>query len=294
MFDLARKPDWATEGRDWPHREASRFVLAGGLRWHVQVMGCGPPILLLHGTGAANHSWRDVAPRLSDDYTVIAPDLPGHGFTQTPAGEGSSLPGMAAGVSALVAALGVRPVLAVGHSAGAAVALRMAIDSGAFPAGVVSLNGALRPFPGAAGQIFPAMAKLIFLNPMAIQMFAWRAAQPGAVARLMEGTGSRIDASGLEHYGRLLRTTGHIEGAMGMMARWNLVPLQNDLPRLAAPLTLVAAENDRAVPPAVAEEAAAIAPHARLIRLPGFGHLAHEEDPDRAAEIIREAAGEAC
>jgi len=59
------KPDWDREGRDWPNRAASRFVQASGLRWHVQVMGEGPTVLMLHGSGAATHSWRDLAPLLA-------------------------------------------------------------------------------------------------------------------------------------------------------------------------------------------------------------------------------------
>jgi magnesium chelatase accessory protein len=290
------KPDWSQEGRDWPNRAASRFVLAGGLRWHVQVMGSGPAIVLLHGAGAATHSWRDVAPLLATDFQVVAPDLPGHGFTQTPGGEGLSLNGMARSLAALLDTLGVRPVLAVGHSAGAAIALRLRLDQGPFTGGpftggVVSLNGALQPFPGAAGQIFPALAKLLFLNPLAIQMFAWRASQGGAVARLIESTGSTIDKAGLDQYGRLMRTTGHIDGALGMMAHWNLFPLRGDLPAFPAPVTLVAALGDRAVPPAVARDAKALIPGSTLIELPDLGHLAHEEAPERIAAIIREAAG---
>jgi magnesium chelatase accessory protein len=69
---------------DWPHRTASRFVSAGGIEWHVQVMGKGPCALLLHGTGASTHSFRDLAPALAPDFSVIAVDLPGHGFTGTP------------------------------------------------------------------------------------------------------------------------------------------------------------------------------------------------------------------
>ena len=74
-------PRWTHEGRDWPNATASRFVAAGGVKWHVQVMGQGPVALLLHGTGSATHSWRDLAPLLARDFTVVAPDLPGHGFT---------------------------------------------------------------------------------------------------------------------------------------------------------------------------------------------------------------------
>ena len=77
---------WERDGRDWPNREASRFVEAGGLRWHVQQMGRGPVLLLLHGTGASTHSWRALLPLLAKSFTVVAPDLPGHGFTATPSG----------------------------------------------------------------------------------------------------------------------------------------------------------------------------------------------------------------
>ena len=91
-----RNPDWAVDGADWPNREASRFVAAGGYRWHVQHMGQGPVCLLLHGTGAATHSWRDVMPALATRFTVISCDLPGHGFTHANFGQRVTLPAMAA------------------------------------------------------------------------------------------------------------------------------------------------------------------------------------------------------
>ncbi len=288
MFGLV-KPDWNREGRDWPNREASRFILAAGLRWHVQVMGKGPAMLLLHGTGAATHSWRDLAPNLARDFTVVAPDLPGHGFTDTPRGDGLALNGMAREITGLLDVLQVAPETVVGHSAGAAVALRMTLDRRIEPRSVVSLNGALRPFPGANGHIFPALAQLLFLNPVAQQVFAWRAQQPGAVARLLENTGSRIDARGLRAYAALLGTTGHIAGALGMMARWDLEPLVADLPRLSVPLTLVAAEGDRAVPPKAADAVHARVPRSTVVRLPKLGHLAHEEAPALVADVIRDA-----
>jgi len=290
MFPLIVKPDWSREGRDWPNRAASRFVTAGGLRWHVQVMGEGPAVLLIHGTGAANHSWRDVAPRLAERFTVIAPDLPGHGFTETPTGDGLSLPGMTRSLSALLTELGLDPAFVVGHSAGAAIAIRMALD-GRFQGGVVSLNGALQPFPGAAGHLFPVMAKAMFLNPVARQVFAWRAQRPGGVARLLESTGSSIDAVGLRCYEAIMGTSGHIAGALGMMANWDLHGLQTEMSRLTAPLTLVAGDKDYAVPAKVAEDIHALIPKSRLIRLPGLGHLAHEESPERVTTIIREALG---
>jgi magnesium chelatase accessory protein len=279
-------PDWAREGRDWPNRAASRFVTAAGLRWHVQVMGRGPVAFLVHGTGAATHSWRALAPILAEHFTVIAPDLPGHGFTELPPSHRLSLPAMARALAGLLAALDARPVLAVGHSAGAAILLRMCLDGLIAPARVVSLNGALLPLGGVAGQVFSPVAKLLVLNPFVPRFLAWRAGDRALVQRLITGTGSTLEPADLERYARLFGTSGHVAGALGMMANWQLQPLARDLPRLAAPLTLVAAANDKAIPPADAARVAAMVKRAEIVTLPGLGHLAHEEAPERVAGIV--------
>jgi magnesium chelatase accessory protein len=198
---------------------------------------------------------------------------------------------MAQALGALLDKLGLKPDVTAAHSAGAAIALQMRLAGRLGAGGVISLNGALRPYGGAAGAFFQGLSRLLFLNPLAIQVFALRAGRPGAAARLIESTGSKIDPAGLEAYARLIRTPGHIEGALGMMGHWNLIPLVAELPRVTGPVTLVAAENDRAVPPSVAEAAHALIPGSRLVRWPTLGHLAHEEAPELAADLIRKVAG---
>ncbi len=278
-------PAWRSDGADWPNRDHSRFVAAGGVRWHVQVAGTGPVVLLLHGTGAATHSWRDVLPRLADRFTVVAPDLPGHGFTSLIASP--TLPAMAAAVAALTAELGVAPALIVGHSAGAALALKLGL---ARPVPVVAFNGALLPFPGMAAAVFPTLAKLLFVNPVVPALFAWQARSPQAVARLLGSTGSTLDARGIELYARLFRRSDHVAGALAMMANWDLATLAADYPRLAAPLRLAYGDRDTTVPPQVSRDVAARVATAELLAMPGLGHLAHEEDPTQAARIVADAA----
>ena len=294
--------DWQRDGTGWPHHACSRFVQAGGLRFHVQVFAGpsddAPVALLLHGTGASTHSWRGVAPLLAQRYTVVAPDLPGHAFTGLPPGGAGApqlgLPGMARALAALLQTLHLQPGLIVGHSAGAAIAIRMALDGLATPQRIVGINAALLPLGGLAGQWFSPAAKLMAAMPLVPRLFAWRAQSPAVLQRLLAGTGSTLDAEGQALYHRLVTDADHAAGALGMMANWDLPQLANDLPRLTVPLDLIVGERDRTVPPADAREAMQrLAPVARgvLTVLPGLGHLAHEEDAALVSNHLLAPAG---
>lgn len=275
---------------DWPHAQASEQVTAGGLIWHVQRVGSGPVLLLLHGTAASTHSFRDLAAELSKDFTVIMPDLPGHGFTG--ALDAPTLPRVAEGVGAVLSKLGVRPDLAAGHSAGAAIALRMTIDGLIKPRAVLGLAPALKPYGGAADGLASNLAKLAFLNPLTPRLMSLRA-EPDRVGRLIARTGSKLDPAGVEYYARLKKRSDHIQGALRMMAHWKLRPLLDDLPSLDRPARFIVGEADYATPPKDVEAAARRIKTAVVTRLPALGHLAHEENPVAAADLIRLSAAEA-
>jgi magnesium chelatase accessory protein len=282
--------DWQRDGGDWPNRAASRFVTAGGVRWHVQQFGAGETLVLVHGTGASTHSWRSLAAPLAAHYALLTLDLPGHGFTSALPNGAQTLPGMGAALSALFGELGVKPAVAVGHSAGAAILARMALDGAIAPRALVSLNGALLPWRGLPAALFSPLARLMAANSLVPRLFAWRAGDGAAVERLIESTGSRLDPRGVELYARLTRNPAHVAGALAMMANWDLGPLERDLPRLKVPLLQIIGGNDRTVPPSEAERVRRLLPSARIVSLPGLGHLAHEEDAARVAEAIRSFA----
>lgn len=285
-------PSWKALGPNWPNRETSRFMDVGDMRWHVQEAGIGPVLLLVHGTAAATHSWRDLLPLLAQRFRVLAIDLPGHGFTSRPPFQRPTLPRVAELLETLLARLDVAPDFICGHSAGAAIALRMVLDNRVAPKGIVSLNGALKPFPGMAGQIFPSMAKMLFVNPFAPRLFALGGRDLARVKRLIEGTGSRIDARGLDLYRDLMSTPGHIDGALAMMANWDLERFQDDIGAIDVPLLLLAGSNDKAVPPRDARALAASLRNATHLEISGLGHLMHEEQPEQFAKFISEFADE--
>ncbi len=279
---------WERDGADWPNREFSRFVDCRPHRWHVQRAGAGRKVLLVHGAGGATHSWRDVLPNLAADHDVMALDLPGQGFTRLGARRRCGLDEMAADIAALLTQEDFAPDILVGHSAGAAIALRMALSGATRPALAIGFNPALSNFPGLAGWLFPTMAKLLSLNPLTALVFS-RTATPGAVRRLIEGTGSRIDARGLDLYARLLRDYRHVDGALEMMASWSLDRLLADLPGLSTPVRFVVGAGDRAVSPDAAFTALGALPDCQVTTWPGLGHLAHEEAPQMASEYVRNA-----
>lgn len=297
---MGRALNWDRDGPTWPHHSHSHWVPVDGLRWHVQRFDGprpdAPCALLLHGTGASTHSWRTLAPLLAQHLRVLAIDLPGHAFTGLPpAGARApqlSLPGMAQAVHRLLQTLGETPALLIGHSAGAAVALRMAIDGLQRPQLLVGVNAALLPLGGAAGPVFASAAKLMVRLPLVPRVFASHASDQAVVRRLLHGTGSALDAEGTELYRRLVACPQHVAGALGMMAQWDLHTLARDLPRLATPLLLLVGERDHTVPPSQAQRVLGrLSPQAqgRCIALPGLGHLAHEEQAALVAPHIVQA-----
>lgn len=281
-------PDWDSAGTDWPNRETSCFTQVGRVRWHYQRMGDGPTLLMLHGTGASTHSWRDLMPLLAEDFDVIAPDLPGHAFTRIQSRRQCSLPAMGEAVAELSAHLKIKPAIVVGHSAGTAIALQSVLENQLSTSRIIGFNPALAPFRGLAGLIFPPLAKMLALNPVVPWMFT---SLPGAhtqARRMIDKTGSRIDPQGLALYTRLFTRTDHVEGALAMMALWDLAPLLRRLQDVEIPVDLFVGAGDQMVPPIDALNLAEEFPLISASKIPALGHLMHEEDPAQFAELIKD------
>jgi magnesium chelatase accessory protein len=264
------------------------MVEAADLRWHVQLGGTGPALLLIHGTGASTHSWRDLLPLLTPHFTVVAPDLPGHGFTSRARGS-STIEGMSAGLLTLLSVLGVEPEFGVGHSAGAVVLCRLALDRQLPSSRIIAINGAFLPLGGLPGMLFAPLARLLAASPLLPRLIARGVASPISVARVIESTGSRLNAQGTALYVRLMQDKDHVAGTLDMLSQWHLESFARDLPKVSTPVTQLVGDRDKTVPPAQACEVQARLPSATTQWLPGLGHLAHEEAPELVADKILRA-----
>lgn len=294
---------WDVDGGRVPHRDWSRFVTAGGLQWHVQVTGpatgpaigpeAAPVVLLIHGTGATTHSFAGLAPLLARHCRLVIPDLPGHGFSGRLHNPDPDR--VASSLAALLAELALPPALIIGHSVGAAIALMLAGRGLAAPAGIVALGGALLPFAG-VGKLYPGLARTLFVNPFVPALFSLTTRLQSMPDLLTRWTGSRLGREQVAQYERLFRNPGHTGGALALMANWDLDTIERTIAHIHCPLLLLHGTRDKTVPPAtsatVAQRLAARGAPARHISLPGLGHLAHEEAPDRHAALILEFARE--
>ncbi|HYW30630.1 MAG TPA: alpha/beta fold hydrolase BchO [Gemmatimonas sp.] len=278
---------------NWPHRHASGAVTTSDLRvstnwnvrWHVQRLGSGPVLLLLHGTGGSAHSWHHAIGSLAERCTVIAIDLPGHGFSnvapETDAdGRIYALEGMALAVRSLLDALGVQPAVAAGHSAGAAVLVRMALDGLLPDCRLLGFNPALVAPPAAYVSLIAPLVGVVAESPLVAAGAAWLARSTGIIPSMLASTGTALSPADRARYELLCARPAHCHAALSMMSRWDLPKLVRDAALLTVPLELYGGSADRWVPYGPLADSVASIPRAVLTRVEGAGHLIPEERPD--------------
>lgn len=275
--------------------------LSDGGRLHVFDTGPkgsgAPPIVLVHGAdGVVQEFTETIVPALATGLRVLAVDRPGHGWSTPP----SAGCGIAANMEAIregVRALGVERAVVVGHSYGAAIAVRWALEHPEEVAGLVLLAPAAhfrwpRVTPhvlriAETPRLAPALAEALvpLLGPLAHALSARWAFRPNPVPPAFRAFGEVLylrpaqTLAVLREYRRLRDDLGEQEGRYGEIA----VPT----------LVLVGAEDPVTVPRLQAEPLAREVPGAELRVLPGLGHEFHWHAPDEVVKAVREVAGRA-
>jgi pimeloyl-ACP methyl ester carboxylesterase len=255
--------------------------------------GAGPPVVLVHGMVNSSHHWREVALRLADRYTVIAPDLIGHGDSATPRGD-YSLGAHAAVIRDLLTAIGVDGATLVGHSLGGGVAMQFFWQ---FPQRVQRL--VLVSSGGLGHEVSPLLRS---------------AALPGASAALRVVAGRRSLAA-LERVGAALDSRGSARGVYVRAVVRALRPLERAGSREAflqtlrsvidlrgqhvsatdrlyllgpVPTLIVWGERDHTIPLQHGRSAHEAISHSRFETLPGAAHFPHLEDPEALAAVLHD------
>jgi pimeloyl-ACP methyl ester carboxylesterase len=284
-----------------PHLRPVRAVEAPSLQFRTihghrrafRMAGSGPALLLIHGVGDKSASWEPVLAKLAQRFTVIAPDLLGHGESDKPRAD-YSLPAFANGMRDLLAVLGINRVTVVGHSFGGGVAMQFAYQ---YPQLVerlvlVSAGGveqdvsfALRLAAKPMGSEALAMVRLPGALP--VMRLVGRAVQTvlgstkfgrDAVdtVRLLEGF---QDPQALSAFARTLRSVVDGRGQyVTMLDRSYLVQ--------SIPVQIIWGQDDLVIPVSHARTAHAAMPGSRLEIFENSGHIPHHDHPDRFVEVV--------
>ena len=251
--------------------------------------GSGPPIVLIHGMVNSSRHWEQVAVRLADDYTVIAPDLIGHGDSATPRGD-YSLGAHAAVIRDLLAAIGVERSTVVGHSLGGGVAMQFFWQ---FPQHVERL--ALVSSGGLGPDVSPLLRSAALPGASGL---LWLVAHPRVVEGL-SALGDRMPKRGV-YVHAIARALRPLSGAAARQAFLHTLRSVIDVrgQRVSAldrlylldgfPTMIVWGGRDNTIPVAHGRAAQALAPGSRFEILPRAAHFPHLEDPDGLARVLRE------
>ena len=264
-----------------------------GQRVSYRTAGSGPALLLLHGIANSSDTWARVAPLLSEHYTVIAPDLLGHGESATPRGD-YSLGAHASGARDVVTALGHERVTVVGHSLGGGIAMQYAyqfperterlvlVSSGGLGRDVhVLLRAASLPV---ADYVLPALTsqRLVGLGRDLGGLLAKLGLRPSDdIAVLARGFAELDNAGSRRAFLHTLRSV--VEPGGQRVSAEDRLGLAARLPTL-----IVWGEDDSIIPVAHGEAAHEVMPGSRFVRFEGAGHMPQESQPHHFAAVLTE------
>ena len=273
------------------HQPQVRFATIHGHRRAYVMAGEGPPILLLHGVGMDHRSWLPVVELLAPHYTVIAPDILGHGQSDKPRAD-YSIAGFANGVRDLISVLGIGSATVVGHSLGGGIAMQFAYQ---FP------QMTQRLVLVAAGGFGRTVNPLIRFFTLPGSGPALRVLGHDLVRRPLVEVISALGDTGLPMTQDLHALAEAYDDLRDPRAQWAFLHVLRaaidwrgqvitslDRAYLAEhmPSMVVWGAKDLVLPVKHARAAHEVLPGSRLEIFPDSGHVPHEDEPERFAEVL--------
>ena len=262
-----------------------------GHRVAYRMAGSGPPLVLIHGVTSSSETWRAVFSPLAERYTVIAPDLVGHGQSAKPRGD-YSMGAFASGVRDLVASLDLGPATIIGHSLGGGVAMQFSYQ---FPErterlGLVSSGGLGTSVHGLLRAATLPGSELVLPLLAAARVLA----VGRSLGRVLGGVGFQLGtdvqemARGHASLGEAETRTAFIQTLRASVDAHGQRVQALDRLYLAAelPVLIVWGARDRIIPVGHGRRAHQLIPGSRLEVFEASGHFPHLDQPERFVEVL--------
>lgn len=257
---------------------------------HYRDQGCRtcPVMVLLHGSNASLHTWEPLVELLGQDYRVVTLDLPGHGLTgATPDGDYST-DGMMAAVDVVAAQLELDRFIIGGNSMGGAVSWRYALAQPERVDALLLLNAS--GMPPRAGEKAPASN--IGFRIMRYGVGRWLAGQitPRSLVKssLEQSVSNRaiVTDAAVDRYWELLRFPGNRQATAKRATLPREPAMADRIGEITAPTLVLFGAEDRIINPSAAQTFGERIKGAKVVLLPGIGHLPMEEAPEDTANAI--------
>jgi pimeloyl-ACP methyl ester carboxylesterase len=255
-----------------------------------RIAGQGPTVLLIHGIAGSSATWRDVMRRLGSRYTLVAPDLLGHGESAKPAGD-YSLGAYANVLRDFLGIVGISRVTVVGHSFGGGVAMQFCyqnpetcervvlVDSGGLGRDVSWLLRFMT-YPGSEylmPVIFPGFVRKPG-DSLSRRLHSWGVRVP-RLNEMWRSYASLTDGANRQSFIRTIRSVIEPGGqAVSAMDRLYLTQL--------VPTMIVWGEQDAIIPVSHAYAAHEAIPNSRLEVIPDAGHFPQAESPEVFVDLL--------
>jgi pimeloyl-ACP methyl ester carboxylesterase len=276
--------------------QVQRITIHGHDRAFVKVgpaVGTAPVLLLLHGLACDHTTWLPVIDRLARHYTVIAPDLLGHGQSAKPRAD-YSVGGYANGMRDLLTVLGIDKVTVVGHSLGGGVAMQFAYQ---FPERTERLvlvsPGGLGPevTPLIRAVTLPGFSQAMAVTTLPGLRHVGKAAMHGLHRTGLRATRDLTEIATIHDSFRDPRTRAairHVVRAVVDLKGQLITVVDRAYLTEAMPMMVVWGREDMVIPVKHAESVAAIAPGAVVEIFDDSGHFPHKDHPERFVKVVRE------
>lgn len=267
--DVAAIPDTPYWG------DADRWVMVDGVRARVRIEGPeeGPVVVMVHGFSFSLETWDHWAADLATDYRVVRMDLPGHALTGPDPQARYSVDQTVDFVEQMITALEIEQASLIGNSLGGLVSWKLAARRPDLVEKLVLLSPGGFSINGVTEDPVPV--------PMGISFYLTQAPQPmiAAATTGLFGDASRMTDEMARRVGDMMRFDGVGQALVERLEVFTLPDPTAALAEVEADTLILWGENDRMVPPEHGPRFAALIPSARLVSLPGLGHIPHEEDP---------------
>ena len=269
---------------------ASRtFEPAPGVRIHYTDEGRrdGRTLILVHGFAASVHAWRPWVERLSNDYRLIAIDLPGHGLTETPPDYRASLAGNADLVDALATHLGIDRFVLAGNSMGGAVSIAYAMKHKERLDGLVLVDAAGWPGERNAGPppLVFAMLNNGFTRSLMKLVDPRVLARDGLKAAYVDP--AIVNEALVDRYANLAMAEGHRDVLLTQESRPDPPWTPDSFRQIRTPTLVMTGEKDALIPADNSRAIAGAIPGAYLVTYPEGGHVPMEQLPDETVRHLR-------